>query len=143
VQKPQGPHAVALVGKKRADLQSYVLKSGKVLRKDTTVNVEHNVCPRRVSVRVYGCEPKYKNFRDAVNAAVTDALKVQVRIPAWKSVLKGAATILDISGTPAKVHCTLSFNNLSTQADLVKSQRDVMKKLSIQFDDAIKSVVGT
>jgi hypothetical protein len=143
VQKAEAPHAIRVVDNKHADSHTYVLKNGKVLRKDTTVKVEHNVCPRRVSVRVYGCEPRYENFRDAVNAAVANALKVEVRIPAWKSLLSGAATIFDISGTPAKYHCTLSFNNLTTPADVVKSQRDVMKKLSIQFDDAIKSVVGT
>jgi hypothetical protein len=143
VQKAERSHAISVVDKKRADSHAYVLKNGKVLRKDTTVKFEHNVCPRPVSVRVYGCAPKYENFRAAINAAVADALKVHVHVPAWKSLLRGAATILDISGTPAKYHCALAFNNLSTPADVVKSQRDVMSKLSIQLGDAVKSVVGT
>jgi hypothetical protein len=142
-QKAERSHAIRVADKKSADPHTYVLQNGKVLRKETTVKFEHNVCPRRVSVRVYGCTPKYENFRDAVNAAVANALKVQVQIPAWKSLLNGAATILDISGTPARYHCDLAFNYLSTSDDVVKSQRDVMKKLSVEFDGAIKSVVGT
>lgn len=144
VRKAEAPQAILVVdNKKHADSRAYFLKHGKFLRKDTTVKVDHSVCSRRVSVRVWGCTPKYDSFRDALNATMANALKVQMQIPAWKSVLDGAATIFDISGTPAKFHCDLAFNCLSTADDVAKSQRDVMKKLSIEFDDAIKSVVGT
>jgi hypothetical protein len=142
--KAEAPQAIRVVDRTtRANQHAYVV-AGTVLRNDTTVKVDdHSVCPRRVSVRVWGCTPKYENFGDAVNAAVADALKVKMPVPVWRSMLNGAATILDISGTPARFHCDLSFDCLNTSEDVAKSQRDVMKRLSIDFDDAMKSVGGT